>query len=201
METRALFEEEKVKIFNLYENPFKFKLGDFIGRSILVLLLLGIIVLSLKNYLENIGFINVKNITIFSLFSGFVLSLLKFKNRKKLFRKAFSSNVAVKIYFFEINRYAQTPMYKSEYIAYICELPTGKTLQFLSDSDLGNPINKNIKIEVIQLESPLVLKTSNSLPKENAIEISPTKFLTNLMEEIAEYEFSIHDEKFDNYFE
>jgi hypothetical protein len=151
METRALTEEEKVKIFNLYENPFKFKLGDFIRCSIVVLLLLRTIASCLKSCLGNLGFINVKFITIFSFLTGFVLSLLKLKNRKKLFREAFSSNSAVEIYFFEISRYAQTPMYKSEYIAYICEIPTGKTLQFLSDSDLGNPLNKNLKIEVIQL--------------------------------------------------
>jgi hypothetical protein len=51
------------------------------------------------------------------------------------------------------------------------------------------------------LEVPLVLKISNSLPKEKAIEVKATKFLTNLMEEIADYEFSIHDEEFDAYFE
>lgn len=201
METRALLKEEKVKIFNLHENPFKFKLGDFLWRSIVVLLLLGTIASCLKNCLGNLGFINVKFITIASFLTGFVLSLVKFKNRKKLFKEAFSSNTAVEIYFFEINRYAQTPMYKSEYTAYICELPTGKTLQFLSDSDLGNSLNKHLKIEVIQLEAPLVLKISNSLPKEKAIKVKATKFLTNFMEEIADYEFSIHDEEFDAYFE
>jgi hypothetical protein len=201
MEYRALTKSEIAYITELYETTLIFKFGEFVGRTIVSFGLLAVTLFSLEDIFGNIDIINVRSIIVFALTLGLLFSYLKLLKRKKMFQKAFSSDNAVEIHYFKIDRYTKSSILKSKYQAYICEISKEKTVQFISKNNLGNPLNRNIKIEVIKLESPLILKTSTCIPKEDAEEVKPTKFLVVLMEELAEYEFCIHDEAFDTYFD